>query len=415
MQQNHATNWIKLALGSLIIPGITAIILVLLRTLEIDSSEWGNIFKTALVIHVDLSVYIWMVTGALLLWNIENHITNNIHKLAFSLAVVGTVLIAVSGFIGSPEPILNNYIPVIENIYFFIGLGLFSLGALVLAFNVANSSKELSTRLMATLYIFSVILVISSFISLDNSSSGYYEFLFWGGGHILQLMVTLLMMVIWVRLFNGNINKSILNTLYLIIALPVIYGLYIHFNNAVDTGEYRSGMTNMMIWGNGVAPTILAILILIKTAANSFAGAKGSALYSSILMFLTGGAIATQIDGINTIIPAHYHGSIVGVTLSIMGLVYFVLPKNGYKITMSKTAYAQPIIYTIGQLMHIAGLAISGTHGAARKTVGEAGNLAQTTDMSVFLTRTGGLVAVLGGVLFIVIVYKALKTKTNQQ
>ncbi len=411
------TKWIKLALASLIIPGITAIALVLLRTINVDQMEWGQVFKTALVIHVDLSVYIWMITGAILLWSINGNLGNKSQRHFFIVAAAGTFLIAIAAFINQPNPLLNNYIPVLESAWFFIGLGMFSFAALMLALSAFKSSSALATKLMAILYFVAVYMTAHSYLILDTSSSGYYEFLFWGGGHVLQLMVSLLMLSIWVKLYelnHVNLSSPLLSGIYLIMALPVIYALYIHFVFNIDSIEYRLGMTNMMIWGNGIAPILLSLVILSKTKLSSLKSITGISLYSSMLMFLTGGLIAIYISGINTIIPAHYHGSIVGVTLSIMGLIYYSLEKLGYSIRLKRLAYAQPIIYTIGQLMHIGGLAISGSHGAARKTVGTVGNLAQATDLSIFLTRTGGLVAILGGAIFILIVYMSLKTKQQQ-
>jgi cytochrome c oxidase subunit 1 len=37
-----------------------------------------------------------------------------------------------------------------------------------------------------------------------------------------------------------------------------------------------------------------------------------------------------MIRGVNVVIPAHYHGSIVGITLAFMGLAYVLLPRLGF-------------------------------------------------------------------------------------
>jgi hypothetical protein len=265
---------------------------------------------------------------------------------------------------------------------------------------------------MSLLYIISVLITLDSFLNLEPGQDNYYEYLFWGGGHILQLAVCMLMLNIWVKLHNLNgseINSKLQNSIYFVMFAPVFYALYVHSVFEVDSSDYRSGMTNMMIWGNGIAPIMLAIIVLTNTKLASLKSVPNISMYSSIFMFMAGGLIAMYISGINTIIPAHYHGSIVGVTLAIMALIYYSLTELGYSLSMPRLAFAQPLIYTLGQLMHISGLAISGSNGAARKTMGEAGNLAQSTDISLFLTRIGGLVAVLGGIIFIVVVYKSIK------
>jgi hypothetical protein len=401
-----------LALASLIIPGITAIVLVLLRTVNVDYDQWQQLFRTALVIHVDLSVYVWMVTGILLMFSLTEDISAKIQKNSYYLAMTGAVLISFAAFINKPTPLLNNYIPVLESVWFFIGLGVFSLAALIMAIAALKPTTSLAAKIMAALYIISVSITLDSFLQLEFSQNNYYEYLFWGGGHILQLTVCMLMLIIWIRLHNLNgldINTKLQNVIYFVMFAPVIYALYVHLVFEVDSSDYRAGMTNMMIWGNGIAPILLAFVIFAKTRLSSLRGVVNISMYSSIFVFLAGGLIAMYISGINTIIPAHYHGSIVGVTLAIMALIYCSLAEMGYSLSMPKLAYAQPLVYTLGQLMHISGLAISGSNGAARKTVGDAGNLAQSTDISIFLTRTGGLIAVLGGVLFIVVVYSSIK------
>ncbi len=92
------------------------------------------------------------------------------------------------------------------------------------------------------------------------------------------------------------------------------------------------------------------------------------ALIFSILLFATGGIIGFMIDGSNVKVTAHYHGSIVDVTLAFMGMTYHLLPHLGFRKITSHAARWQPGIYGSGQLMHIIGLAWSGGYGVQRKT-----------------------------------------------
>src|SRR5690606_17183996 len=98
-------------------------------------------------------------------------------------------------------------------------------------------------------------------------------------------------------------------------------------------------------------------------------------LLCSATLFLTGGVIGFLIEGVNVVIPAHYHGSIVGVTLAFMGLAYLLMPFLGYAPVRTKLAKAQMYTYATGQMMHIIGLAWSGGYGVQRKTAGAAQGL----------------------------------------
>jgi heme/copper-type cytochrome/quinol oxidase subunit 1 len=108
-------------------------------------------------------------------------------------------------------------------------------------------------------------------------------------------------------------------------------------------------------------------------------------------------------------IPAHYHGSIVAVTLAFMGLTYHLLPRLGFGEPDPGMAHAQPYVYAVGQLLHVLGLVWSGGYGVQRKLAGGEqilDSLGQKAGMG--LMGIGGLVAVVGGFMFLLIVARAL-------
>jgi len=119
-------------------------------------------------------------------------------------------------------------------------------------------------------------------------------------------------------------------------------------------------------------------------------------------------------DGVNTIIPAHYHGSIVGVTLAFMGLTYYLLPRLGYSAAVSKLARRQPYIYATGQFIHISALAIGGAMGIQRKTAGAAQGLDSVTAKAVMgVMGLGGLIAIIGGIIFLVVTIRCMMGRST--
>jgi len=109
-------------------------------------------------------------------------------------------------------------------------------------------------------------------------------------------------------------------------------------------------------------------------------------------------------------IPAHYHGCIVGVTLALMGVVYRLLPTLGYQEPQGRLATWQPWLYGLGQLMHIVGLVWSGGYGVQRKVAGSEQVLRSSGEIAgMGLMGLGGLVAIVGGLLFIVVVVRACR------
>jgi heme/copper-type cytochrome/quinol oxidase subunit 1 len=135
-----------------------------------------------------------------------------------------------------------------------------------------------------------------------------------------------------------------------------------------------------------------------------------AALLASMLLFVAGGVIGLSIAGSNVKIPAHYHGCIVGVTLALMGLTYHLLPLLGAAAPAGRLAVAQPWLYGSGQLMHIVGLVWSGGYGVPRKVAGAEQVLRGAGEIAgMGLMGLGGLLAIAGGLLFVVVVLRCLR------
>jgi cytochrome c oxidase subunit 1 len=265
-------------------------------------------------------------------------------------------------------------------------------------------------------------------LSLPQSLTGkaYYEILFWGGGHVLQFTWTLLMLVAWLWLASACGARIVLSArltllMFALALVSVFVAPYAYLAYDIASVEHRNLHTWAMRLGGGIAiaPIALAVCFGLYSAARAAkisetARPLRAALISSIFLFAAGGIIGALINGNNVKIPAHYHGCIVGVTLAFMGLVFHLLPQLGYGVVRGKLATAQPYIYGSGQLMHIIGLVWSGGYGVQRKVAGADQVLRSTSEIAgMGLMGLGGLVAIIGGLIFVVIIIKALR-QTNR-
>jgi len=69
----------------------------------------------------------------------------------------------------------------------------------------------------------------------------------------------------------------------------------------------------------------------------------------------------------------------------------------------------QPVIYGGGQLLHVSGLVWSGGYGVQRKVAGAAQELDSIERvLGMGLMGLGGLVSAIGGLLFLIVVLRAL-------
>jgi len=167
--------------------------------------------------------------------------------------------------------------------------------------------------------------------------------------------------------------------------------------------------------GGGVSavPIGLAVVLGLMQAGRSRVASQAplrAALISSIALFGAGGVIGVLINASNVRIPAHYHGCIVAVTLALMGLVYVLLPRFGYRAPAGRLACWQPWLYGAGQLLHIIGLVWSGGYGVQRKVAGAEQVLRTPSEIAgMGLMGIGGLIAIIGGLLFVVVVLRSMR------
>lgn len=429
-QSPVAPSWLKLGVFSLIAAGLFSLLLVLSRTPGAqDIIPWIDFFHTALVVHVNLSVLIWFMSFSCLFWSIyAGSRLLILDKLALYLCVAGTGLLVVSPFLGAEKPLLNNYIPVLQHPLFFWSIGLFTLGVFIQCVRVlsiwpGNKLNDITKIAPYIAAIFTLVSIISLFVSWLNVPSEqdnlvYYEYLFWGSGHVLQFSHTCLLLFSWLILLvyvGGKVSLSIstIKWFFLILLLPLTYVLYIYMAHDVFSAEHITEFTDLMKYG-GLTSMPLSLVIVwgflaSKLDTNDENKAAKAALFTSISLFAVGGVIGYLIHGVNVVIPAHYHGSIVGVTLAFMGVAYYLLPKFGYKKPVWKMAHMQPYVYAGGQLMHVLGLAWSGGYGVQRKTAGSAQGLDSLPEViGMGMMGLGGLISIIGGILFLVVMLRSM-------
>jgi heme/copper-type cytochrome/quinol oxidase subunit 1 len=168
--------------------------------------------------------------------------------------------------------------------------------------------------------------------------------------------------------------------------------------------------------GLAIAPVAVAVVWALIRNGGPARGVRDpsvrplhAALVASMALFGVGGLIGFAIHGSNVTIPAHYHGCIVGVTIAMMGVAYWLLPRLGFAAPRARLATWQPYLYGGGQLLHIVGLVWSGGYGVQRKVADGAvieRSLEQVAGMG--LMGLGGFVAIVGGMLFVAVVIVAV-------
>ena len=449
-------SWLKNGVFALAIAGLYSVVLVVLRTPGLGQVfSDPMVFRTALVIHVNLSVLVWLLAITSAVWSVSK-IKSGFESAYAKAGFVGMLLMALSPLFPGSEPVMNNYVPMLENLVFIIGLSLFGVVILIFsvqivvmsfikqdAFSYGDRIVVITKCTSALLFIGVWFCFILSYFGIDSLTNivpleidYYYEMLFWSGGHLLQFIYTQVMMFALLALAEtwkgGRLNYT--NVYEMLLALNFVLALFIfigHFYYDVSDGVFKEFFTLHMIYTGGLAPTIfiLALLFELLTARiKNVPPFVSAAFLASSLLFLSGGLIGAIISGVNVTIPAHYHGSIVGISVAFMGLTYLICFKAEIKKTLihsdgliarlydilenwqgnksGKVVAWQIYVITFGQLLHVAGLALAGGYGVLRKTPGS--DIPFSAKMYMGMVGGGGLIAIIGGLMFVYICAKNL-------
>lgn len=434
-----ALAWMALGLFALLASGLFSVLLVLSRTPQLQSIfPVADFFRVALVVHVDLSVLVWFLAFGGALWSLSgSQRFPMVGWSAVGIAAAGTLVVCLAPFVQIATPVMANYVPVLDGPIFLSGLLLFGAGIVTLCVRSMLAVQPIGRRisgvgalrfgLSAALVAVAVagIAFFWSWLAVPRTLDPriYYELVFWGGGHVLQFAYTLLMLVSWIWLASAvgarlPLSPRVVLMLLAIALVTVFLTPISYLAYDVTSVEHHHMQTLLMRFGGGlvIVPITLAVLWALWPLPAIAPAQKPlrASLLASLALFCAGGVIGFLITGSNVRIPAHYHGCIVGVTLSMMGVVYLLLPRFGYQAPSSRAAHWQPAIYGVGQLMHIVGLVWSGGYGVQRKVAGADQVLrsAQET-MGMGLMGLGGLIAIVGGVMFVIVVLRSLRNPTR--
>jgi len=434
-------GWCGLAILALAIAGVFALLLAMSRVPGIqDVFPWPlQFFQKGLVIHVVFSFVVWFLSALGCLTVIAIHRVqagtpkmNWAGMAALWGGLLSSILLFVPGLMDRGDASLNNYVPVIIDPLYYAGLIVLSLSLvlLILRFAVNLMDREgpfepvsQGTFIGGIMFLLALLCFGLSWLALGDGeiNGGYNEDLFWGGGHMLQYLNTTLMLVSWYILGGIAFERPVVSPrLFQIIigiifttslALPALYMIY----EPVSVEQHEA-----FTWLQyGLAPpTLLMSAAMIATAVQyrqqiggwPWRDAAFLCLLLSIAVFGIGGFLGLFVDGADTRTPAHYHGVIGGVNLTFMGLFFVLfLPLLDRHITTSKSVITLIWFYAIGQTFHSLGLFLAGGYGAPRKTAGAAQGIeALGAKAGLYLMGVGAVVAVIGGIMFIWIISRAL-------
>ncbi len=441
----HATDlrvsisrgWFLFAIGSLVLAGLLSLLLVVGRLPFLSAIFTDPLFfKRALVVHVDLALVVWFQAGtaAFLALALGDRLPRHVVGLAFALCGAGIVGLLAGALMPGAEPILSNYVPVIDHPAFltgltawFIGAGLFFAAALA-APTPQHSALPDDALVALRMAALGNLIALATFAAAWRTTLsglpaiGYYELLMWGGGHALQAANVATMLGLWLALLHRWSGQSVLSpaaSRWLLTAL-VLPHASLPFLALLGTSNaaYTETATALMRWT--LFPVILIVLGLSVrhvlrsrapgAALNIDRGLVG--LAGSASLAVLGLVLGAFIRGSNTLVPGHYHAAIGAVTLALMTAAYDLvaaLSPQSLAADLARRGRAQLLTFGLGQATFALGFAIAGVHGLGRKQYGVEQHVRSVGEyVGLGVMGLGGILAVAGGLLFLAVMLRAI-------
>ena len=117
-------------------------------------------------------------------------------------------------------------------------------------------------------------------------------------------------------------------------------------------------------------------------------------------------------------IPAHYHASIGAVTVAFMAITYLLLKPIGFPLPSERFQRLIPwqlALFGGGQVIFAIGFAFGGMHGLSRKAYGAEQTVRSAGELlGLGIMGAGGLIAVAGGLLFLLLAVWAGQRRVSQ-
>ncbi len=437
-------GWIALPLIALALAGLLALLLAAARAPGAERIlPWTGTeaFRRILVVHVTFAFVVWylgvqgllaVVATAQAVWERGTDI-RPLEAFFGRVAVYGAglsfvlLLAPALGNLGVPS--INNYIPVLLHPLFYAGLGLLAVCVAlpiirllaILARRRHPDAGVFGVACAGVIFLIALVCIAAAWFTVPQfvGVEGTAEYVMWGGGHILEFSKTALMLCGLYFIMRVAFGETPMTAPWFGAAMlmlvagagagPLLYLTYVG-------GDPSQRMTfTYLYWFALPLPIIMVtfnvIGLLIKRRRDIWEGApeiKG--VIAALVLFAAGGLMGFFEGSVDTRTPAHYHAMLIAVTLVFMTLYFgLFLPLAGKRTQRRKLRTAMYVLLGLGQLLHSVGLYVAGMSGVVRKAAGSDQDLDNVTKIAAMATEgAGGLIAVVGGIIFIVLAARLL-------
>ncbi|HEY0968791.1 MAG TPA: hypothetical protein VGD88_15475 [Opitutaceae bacterium] len=433
-----AFRWLGLSVTSLLLAGLLSLSVVVGRLPGISELIGDPLFfKRCLVVHVNLALSVWFYAFVSALATLRAPAGNRrLDLAAYGLAVLGVATMLAGALVRGAEPVLANYIPVIDHPLYIAGLGLFFAAILLFVARrtgpaAGPADGGLPAEAAVGVQVCGIVLVLAAATWISARSAlpaglnrlTFFEFSHWGAGHVLQVANVCAMLAVWLWLLQRATGHSALTprTAGVLFALLVAphFAMPLLSAQGVMHRTYIEGATLLMRWG--IFPVVLLLFLVgvrhlrrhSLRPDDPAARLARAGFVASAGLTLLGIVLGSLIRGSTSLVPAHYHASLGGVTAAFMTAAHlFFAPGLAAQRQRWIAARRQIIAFGLGQAVFALGFGFAGIHGSGRKTYGSEQHVRTLGEqIGLGVMGLGGLVAAAAGIWFLILIGRALRAR----
>lgn len=432
------------AVGSLVVAGLLSLAVVVGRLPWIAARIADPlIYKRCLVVHVVLALIVWFYAflGALSAQCAPDDRGGRLGRATAWVVAFGVALMLAGAIVPGAQPVLANYVPVIDHPLFLGGLACVFAGLLAnllggLLAPSGGRSGGPTDDVVAGIRAAGVALVLAAAtwvaartaIPAGLDTWTHYEFSTWGAGHAMQVANACGMLAAWLWLLHHATGRQVLGATAARAAFTLLVAPHFIMPLLLWRGPlnhlYVHGSTNLMRWG--IFPVVLAMLAIGvrhlvrhrgpgREPAAPLARACTAGFAASAGLTLLGFLLGAMIRESSTLIPAHYHASLGAVTAAFMAGSFLLICQRcdagDWRVArILRHARGQLLLFGAGQTVFAVGFAIGGLSGLGRKSYGAEQHVRSPGELTgLGVMGLGGLVAVAAGLWFLFLAIGGLR------
>jgi hypothetical protein len=303
--------------------------------------------KVGLVIY-SVTLTIILPISSLMLYLAQDIEDGEIEKsfgIFAKISSFGFLLIIASIIAAKDEDaIINNYLPILNNLTFIGGLSIFLASSLLACLTAGSNTIRIIYGIAAASLVFSYR-KIDREITYPIDLHGYFEMLFLTPASSISILSMFLAYLIIKKLLDASDSNFVESTYYGV----VLYIFKYHFLEAIDSAKFFS------LSSTGIhTPKAVLISFILIGVVKHLRPCKQLGIISLLAMVIcifSDAYNANQGSGVEYFNLAHNYGTIISV---MCYLTYILFDKKSY---LMKYAKSQVIIYFLSTILIISNIA----------------------------------------------------------